>query len=100
MRIAREEVFGPVLVVIPYRDEADAIRIANDSDFGLSGGVWTADAEHGLAIGRAVRTGRFQVNGALPSINAPFGGFKASGIGREYGAVGLGNFTEYKSLSA
>jgi aldehyde dehydrogenase (NAD+) len=99
MRIAREEIFGPVLVVIRYGSESEAIGIANDSDFGLSGGVWTADPEHGLEVGRAVRTGRFQVNGALPSLNAPFGGFKMSGIGREYGAIGLAQYTEYKTLA-
>jgi acyl-CoA reductase-like NAD-dependent aldehyde dehydrogenase len=99
MRIAREEIFGPVLTIIPFDGEAEAIRIANDSPYGLSGGVWTADPERGLAIGRAIRTGRVKVNGARPNFNAPFGGFKCSGIGREYGLMGLGEYTEYKVLA-
>jgi aldehyde dehydrogenase (NAD+) len=83
MRIAREEIFGPVLVVIAYEDEDDAVRIANDSEYGLSGGVWTADAEHGLEIARRVRTGTFTINGAPIGFDGPMGGFKTSGIGRE-----------------
>jgi aldehyde dehydrogenase (NAD+) len=99
MRIAQEEIFGPVAVVIPYGDEQDAIRIANDSPYGLSGGVWTSDPSHGLEIAKAIRTGTFTINGAPRSMNAPFGGFKDSGYGREYGAVGLGEYLEYKSIA-
>jgi aldehyde dehydrogenase (NAD+) len=98
MRIAQEEIFGPVIVVIPYEDEADAIRIANDSAYGLSGGVWTADFDHGVEVARAVRTGQFSVNGAGPDMHAPFGGFKSSGVGREYGEAGISAFTELKSI--
>ncbi|WP_329457769.1 aldehyde dehydrogenase [Streptomyces sp. NBC_01497] len=99
MRIAQEEIFGPVLVVIPYDDEDDAVRIANDSEYGLSGGVWTADAEHGMEIARRVRTGTFTVNGAPIGFDGPFGGYRASGTGREYGAVGLAGYVEHKTVS-
>ncbi|WP_413757031.1 aldehyde dehydrogenase [Streptomyces sp. MMBL 11-3] len=99
MRIAREEVFGPVLVVIAYDSEDDAVRIADDSEYGLSGGVWSADEEHALAVARRLRTGTVTVNGASVAFDGPFGGFKASGIGREYGAVGLGTYTEYKTIT-
>ncbi|MEU5397057.1 aldehyde dehydrogenase [Streptomyces tibetensis] len=99
MRIAREEIFGPVLVVIAYDDEDDAVRIANDSEYGLSGGVWSADEAHALSVARRVRTGTVTVNGASIGFDGPFGGFKASGIGREYGAVGLGTYTEYKTIT-
>lgn len=99
MRIAREEIFGPVLVVIAYDDEDDAVRIANDSDYGLSGGVWSSDENHALAVARRIRTGTVTVNGASVAFDGPFGGFKASGIGREYGAVGLGTYTEYKTIT-
>jgi acyl-CoA reductase-like NAD-dependent aldehyde dehydrogenase len=99
MRIAQEEIFGPVLVVIPYEDEDDAVRIANDSEYGLSGGVWSADEDRALAVARRVRTGTVTVNGAPVAFDGPFGGFKASGIGREYGAVGLGAYTEYKTIT-
>ncbi len=99
MRIAQEEVFGPVLVVIAYDDEDDAVRIANDSEYGLSGGVWSADEEHALAVARRIRTGTVTVNGASVAFDGPFGGFKASGIGREYGAVGLGTYTEYQTIT-
>jgi betaine-aldehyde dehydrogenase len=99
MRIAREEIFGPVLVVIPYDDEEEAVRIANDSDYGLAGSVWTADVEHGIDIGRRVRTGTFSVNQYWLDLNAPFGGFKASGIGREMGIEGFNAYIEYKSIA-
>ncbi|MFF9585689.1 aldehyde dehydrogenase [Streptomyces achromogenes] len=99
MRIAQEEIFGPVLVVIAYDDEDDAVRIANDSEYGLSGGVWSADEERALAVARRVRTGTITVNGASIAFDGPFGGFKASGIGREYGAVGIGTYTEYKTIT-
>ncbi|RVU27653.1 aldehyde dehydrogenase [Streptomyces antnestii] len=99
MRIAQEEIFGPVLVVIPYDDEDDAVRIANDSEYGLSGGVWSSDEAHALDVARRVRTGTVTINGASVAFDGPFGGFKASGIGREYGAVGLGTYTEYKTIT-
>ncbi|GAB2508244.1 aldehyde dehydrogenase [Nocardia heshunensis] len=99
MRIAREEIFGPVLVVIAYDDIDDAIRIANDSEYGLSGGVWSADEAAAVAVARRIRTGTVTVNGAPVGFDGPFGGFKASGIGREYGAVGLGQYTEYQTIT-
>ena len=98
MRIAQEEIFGPVLVVIPYDDEADAVRIANDSPYGLGGSVWTKDKAHGLDLARQVRTGMFGVNTFGPDVAAPFGGYKASGIGREYGQMGIEAFVETKAV--
>lgn len=99
MRIAREEIFGPVLVIIPYENEEEAIQIANDSPYGLAGGVWAADRDHGLQVARRIRTGMLTVNGAqIGGFDAPFGGFKASGIGREFGSVGLSHYTEYKTI--
>ncbi len=99
MKIAREEIFGPVLVAIPYEDEDDAVRIANDSDYGLSGSVWTSDTEHGLAVARRVRTGTYNVNGFTIDFGAPFGGYKCSGIGRELGPEGLREYIEHKSIA-
>jgi acyl-CoA reductase-like NAD-dependent aldehyde dehydrogenase len=99
MRIAQEEIFGPVLVVIPYEDEDDAVRIANESDYGLSGGVWSSDVERALAVARRMRTGTVTVNGSPMSFDGPFGGFKASGTGREYGMVGLIEYVEYKTMT-
>jgi aldehyde dehydrogenase (NAD+) len=99
MRIAREEIFGPLVVVIPYESEAEAVRIANDSDYGLSGSVWTADVDHGLEIAKQVRTGTYTVNGFTVEFGAPFGGYKCSGIGRELGPEGLGAFLESKSIN-
>lgn len=98
MRIAREEIFGPVLSVVPYDDVDDAVRIANDSDYGLAGTVWTADKEAGLAVARRVRTGTYGVNTYTMDFAAPFGGFKASGIGREFGPEGLSQYSELKSV--
>ena len=98
MRIAREEIFGPVLVVIPFDSEEDAIRIANDSPYGLGGSVWTKDRAHGLEIARRVRTGMFGVNTFGPDVSAPFGGFKASGVGREYGSHGIEAYVEIKAV--
>jgi aldehyde dehydrogenase (NAD+) len=100
MRIAQEEIFGPVLVVIPYEDEDDAVRIANDSVYGLAGGVWTADRERGKHVARRIRTGGLQVMGAAHDFDAPFGGYKASGIGREFGAIGLEEYIEHKAIAA
>jgi aldehyde dehydrogenase (NAD+) len=99
MRIAREEIFGPVLAVIPYDDEDDAVRIANDSDYGLAGTVWTADVDHGLDVARRVRTGTLGVNQYMLDFNSPFGGFKASGIGREFGPEGIDAYVELKSVA-
>ncbi len=99
MKIAREEIFGPVLVVIPYDGEDEAVRIANDSDYGLCGSVWTADPEHGAEVASRVRTGCVAINtGLLVDFNAPFGGFKKSGIGRELGPEGIAPYTEYQSI--
>jgi len=99
MRIAREEVFGPVGVVISYRDPDEAVAVANDSDFGLTGTVWTADAVRGFEVARRVRVGVFGVNTFWVDRNAPFGGMKASGLGREMGVEGLVAYTEAKSVS-
>lgn len=93
--IAREEIFGPVLTVIPYQDDDDAIRIANDSEYGLGGTVWTSDPDRGLQVARRVRTGTIGVNTYLPDPSSPFGGVKASGIGRE---LGPDSITAYQSL--
>ncbi|MFB6938686.1 aldehyde dehydrogenase [Streptomyces sp. HUAS 31] len=99
MRIAREEIFGPVLAVIAYDDEDDAVRIANDSEYGLSGGIWTTDPDRALAVARRLRTGTVSLNGAPMSFDGPFGGFKSSGIGREYGKVGLTGYVEHKTIT-
>jgi betaine-aldehyde dehydrogenase len=98
MRIAREEIFGPVLAVIPYDDQDDAVRIANDSDYGLAGSVWTGDIDQGLDIARRVRTGTYGVNQYTMDFVAPFGGYKASGLGREFGVEGLSHYVELKSI--
>ena len=98
MTIAQEEIFGPVLSVIPYEDEDDAVAIANDSLYGLSGGVWGADAEHAKAVARKIRTGQLEVNGGGFNPLAPFGGYKQSGNGRELGKYGLEEFLVVKSL--
>ena len=98
MRVAREEIFGPVLAVIPYETEDDAVRIANDSDYGLAGSVFTQDPERALDVARRVRTGTFGINKYSMDFIAPFGGFKASGVGREFGEEGIGEYVELKSI--
>jgi aldehyde dehydrogenase (NAD+) len=97
MRIAREEIFGPVLTVLKYADENDAVRIANDTDYGLAGSVWTADVTHGLDIAARIRTGTYGINMYTLDTTMPFGGFKQSGIGREFGAEGLSEYVELQT---
>jgi len=98
--IAQEEVFGPVLVAIPYEDDDDAVRIANDSIFGLSGTVLGTDAERARAVARRIRTGTVSVNGGMwYAPDSPFGGYKQSGIGREMGVVGFEEYLEIKTLA-
>ncbi len=96
--LGQEEVFGPVLSIITYKDEEDAIRIANDTIYGLAGGVWSADAGRAQKVARRLRAGQIDINGGPFNMNAPFGGFKQSGHGREAGVYGLEEFLEYKSL--
>jgi betaine-aldehyde dehydrogenase len=98
MTIAREEIFGPVLSIIPYKDEEDAVRIANDTVYGLAGAVWSRDDARAQRVARRIRAGQVDVNGGAFNMNAPFGGFKQSGHGREAGVYGLEEFLEYKSL--
>ncbi|MGF7234295.1 MAG: aldehyde dehydrogenase [Frankia sp.] len=99
MTISREETFGPVLALTTYSDEDAAVAMANDSDFGLSGRVWTSDPDRGLGVARRLRTGTCGVNDASVSFNAPFGGFKQSGLGRELGPEGMEAFVEYRSIA-
>jgi aldehyde dehydrogenase (NAD+) len=98
MTIAQEEIFGPVLSIIGYEDDDDAVRIANDSLYGLSGGVWSADDDRAMAVARRMRTGAVDVNGGSFNIAAPFGGYKQSGYGRENGPYGIDEFLQTKSL--
>jgi betaine-aldehyde dehydrogenase len=100
MRIAQEEIFGPVLSVIPFDGDADAVRIANDSDYGLCGAVFTGDDDRGLEVARQVRTGTYMVNSNVPiDFSSPFGGYKSSGVGREFGEDGLELFLEKKTIN-
>jgi acyl-CoA reductase-like NAD-dependent aldehyde dehydrogenase len=98
MRIAQEEIFGPVLSILAYDTEEEAIEIANDSEYGLAGGVWAEDQDHAIAVARRIRSGQVEINGGAFNPNAPFGGYKHSGIGREYGPFGLEEFLQVKSL--
>jgi acyl-CoA reductase-like NAD-dependent aldehyde dehydrogenase len=98
MTIAREEIFGPVLVIQPYDDEDDAVRIANDTDYGLAGGVWSADQERAIAVARRIRSGQIEINGGPFNPLAPFGGYGQSGHGRENGRYGLEELLQVKSL--
>ena len=95
--ISREEIFGPVLSIIPYEGEDEAISLANDSEFGLGGSVWSADSEHALKVANQINCGTVGVNGYVPSIGAPFGGVKGSGIGRELGPEAVDNYQSLKS---
>lgn len=95
--IAREEIFGPVLSIIPYNDEAEAIRIANDSIYGLGGSVWSKDSARALSVAAQVQTGTIGINGYVPAIGSPFGGIKASGLGRELGPEALSGYLQLKS---
>jgi len=98
MTIAQEEIFGPVLSIIAYKDEEEAVRIANDTPYGLAGAVWSADEARAQKVARRIRAGQIDINGGAFNMNAPFGGFKQSGHGREAGTYGLEEFLEYKSL--
>ena len=98
MRIAREEIFGPVLSIMPYSDEEEAVAIANDTEYGLHGAVWSGDPDRAMQVARRLRTGQVDVNGGAWNPLAPFGGYKKSGLGREYGEFGLDEFLEIKSI--
>ncbi|MBZ9920453.1 aldehyde dehydrogenase [Mesorhizobium sp. B2-4-4] len=98
-RIAQEEIFGPVVCVIPYDGVDDAVRLANDSIYGLSGSVWTSDPDRGLEVARRIRTGDVTVNNAASDLLSPFGGFKRSGIGREFGPEAINHYIEHKTVA-
>jgi betaine-aldehyde dehydrogenase len=98
MKIAREEIFGPVVSIIPYEGDEQAVKVANDSEYGLSGSVWSADLDRALGVARRVRTGNYGVNGFGMEFSAPFGGFKSSGVGRELGPEGLRAYLEPKTI--
>jgi acyl-CoA reductase-like NAD-dependent aldehyde dehydrogenase len=97
--VAREEVFGPVVAVIPFADEAEAVRIANDSNYGLSGSIWTRDGARALRVARAIDTGVLSINSnSSVRVSTPFGGFKQSGFGRELGMHALAGYSEVKNV--
>ena len=98
MTIFREEIFGPVLTITTYETEEEAITLANDSEYGLSGGVWSSNEDRAMGVARALRTGQVSINGGPFNISAPFGGYKLSGNGRELGVYGLDEFLEVKSI--
>jgi acyl-CoA reductase-like NAD-dependent aldehyde dehydrogenase len=98
MTIAQEEIFGPVLSIQPYEDEDDAVRIANDSVYGLAGGVWSADQDRAIGVARRIRTGQIEINGGAFNPLAPFGGYKQSGHGRENGRYAIEELLQVKSL--
>ena len=98
MCIAQEEIFGPVLTMIPYTTEEEAIAIANDTIYGLSGFVWGGTIAHARAVAQRLRTGMVHLNGATVDPAAPFGGYKQSGVGREWGACGFDEFLEIKAI--
>ncbi|WP_371828074.1 aldehyde dehydrogenase family protein [Rhodococcoides fascians] len=97
-RIAREEIFGPVIVIVPFDDEEDAFRIANDTDYGLAGAIWAGDYDRAKGLAKKLRAGRIRINGSAINPHAPHGGFKLSGIGREFGRYGIEEYLEYKSV--
>jgi acyl-CoA reductase-like NAD-dependent aldehyde dehydrogenase len=99
MRIAREEIFGPVLSVLPYENVDEAIRIANDSTYGLGGAVYSADVARALEVAKQIRTGSLNINGAVSLLHTPFGGFKESGIGREGGRWGITEYCEVQAIA-
>jgi aldehyde dehydrogenase (NAD+) len=98
MTIAQEEIFGPVLSILRYADEDEALRIANDSDYGLAGAVWSGDSDHAVAFAKRMQTGQIDINGGAFNPAAPFGGYKRSGVGRELGRYGVEEFCQSKSL--
>ena len=98
MTIAQDEIFGPVLSILSYKDEEDAVRIANDSIYGLAGAVWSGNEERAKRVARRLRTGQVDINGGPFNLLAPFGGYKQSGNGRELGRFGLEEFLEVKSM--
>jgi aldehyde dehydrogenase (NAD+) len=98
MRIAREEIFGPVLTIIPFEDEAEAIAIANDTPYGLAAYLQTGDSERAARVSRKLRAGAVHINGGAYEYGSPFGGYKASGNGREGGEMGLDDFLETKMI--
>ncbi len=100
MKIAREEIFGPVLCILPYDDEAGAIAMANDSDYGLAAYVASGDVDRARRIATKLRAGSVRINGAMLDVTVPFGGYKTSGNGREYGVEGRAEYLECKSVTA